>query len=71
MRTWGRWIKWRWKKTSDEGSNEIIDHSVERLICNLNGLNGESEQLIDEIEHISMREEKLDDIRDEDMYYDG
>ena len=35
--------------TSNNKSNEMSDNSVERIIEDLNGLNEESEQLIEEI----------------------
>ena len=47
------------------------DHSVDRLIDDLNGLNDESEQLIDEIENMIMEEGKVDNISDKDMHYEG
>ena len=55
---------------SDKKSNEMSENSVERLIDDHNGLNEEAEQLIDKIEHMSVEEEKLDNINDEDMHYD-
>ena len=58
------------KTTSYEWSNEMSDHSVERLIDELNGLNEEEVNLIDEIEHTKTEEDKSDDIKDEDMHYD-
>ena len=48
----------------------MSDHSVERLIDELNGLNEEEGNLIDEIEHTRTEEDKSDDIKDEDMHYD-
>ena len=46
-------------------------HSVESLIDDLNGLNEESETIIDEIEHMILEEEKVDEISNEYMHYDG
>ena len=46
------------------------DNSVERLIDDLDCLNEEAEQLIEQIEHMNVEEEKVDDIYDEDMHYD-
>ena len=46
-------------------------HSVESLIDDLNGLNEESETIIDEIEHMRLEEEKVDEISNEYMHYDG
>ena len=57
------------KATSDEESDEMSDHSMERLIDNLNGLNEEIEKYIDEIEHMGVLEEKLDEINNEYMNY--
>ena len=42
-----------------------------RLIDDLNSLNEESEQFIDEIEHMIVEEDELDEINDEDMHYYG
>ena len=41
-------------------------NSVDRL----NSFNEEAEQFIDEIERMSVEEEKVDNINNEDMYYD-
>ena len=49
--------------------NEITGNSVYRLIDDLNGLNEETEKFIDKIEHMSMEEEKVYDINNEDMHY--
>ena len=49
----------------------MSDHSVDRIIDELRGLNEEAEKLIDEIEHMSVEEDKVDDIDDKDMHYDG
>ena len=49
----------------------MSDYSVEIIIDDLNGLNEEAEQLIDEIEHMSIEEEKIDDISNEDRNHDG
>ena len=37
----------------------MIGHSVDRLIYELNGLNEEAEQLIDEIDHMIVEEDKV------------
>ena len=55
---------------SEKESNEMGYHSVYRLIGDLNSLNEKSEQLIYEIEHMSVEEEKLDNINNEDVHYD-
>ena len=47
------------------------DHSVDRLIYDLNGLNEESEQQIDELQHVIMEEQKIYEIRNEDRHNDG
>ena len=56
---------------SNEESNEMSDHSVERLIEKCNGFNAETEQLIDEIEHIKIEEDLIDQIHDEELHYYG
>ena len=43
---------------------------MDSIIDYLHGLNEESEQLIEKIEHMSVEEEKVYDINDEDMHYD-
>ena len=48
----------------------MSDNSVDRLIDELKGLNEEAEQLIEEIEHMSVEEEKVENINYEDMHYD-
>ena len=47
----------------------MSDHSVYRLVDDQNGLNEEEEQLIYEIEHMSMEEYETDKISNEDRYY--
>ena len=37
----------------------MIGHSVDRLIYELNGLKEETEQLIDEIDHMIVEEDKV------------
>ena len=49
----------------------MSDHSVDRLIDDLNGLNEESETFIDEMEHIRLEEEQVDEINDEYIHCDG
>ena len=48
----------------------MSDNIVDRLIDDLNGLNEEVEQLIGEIEHVIMEEDKLYNINDEGTHYD-
>ena len=55
IRNCGRLIKWIYKTTSDKESNEMSDHSVDRIIYDLKGLNYEAEQIIDEIKYMSMK----------------
>ena len=49
----------------------MSDHSVDRIIGDINGLNQEAEQFIHEIDHMIIKEEKLYKIHDEDIHYDG
>ena len=48
----------------------MSDHSVDKRVDDLNGLNEAVDHFIDEIEHMSVEEEKVDEINDEDMHYD-
>ena len=49
----------------------MIDHGLDRLIDDVNCLNDEVEQFIDEIKHMSMEEDKIDEISNEVWHYDG
>ena len=44
------------------------DNSLDRLIGDHTSLNKEAEQLVDEIEHMSMEEENVDEIKNKDVY---
>ena len=46
-------------RENEDLKNEMIDNGVDRLIDDLNDLNEEAEQFIDEIEHMSVEEEKI------------
>ena len=49
----------------------MSDHSVDKRVDDLKGLNEAVDPFIDDIEHTSVEEEKVDDINDKDMHYDG
>ena len=46
----------------------MSDHIVDRLVDDLNSLSQKAEQLIEKIEHMSVEQEKVEDINDEDIH---
>ena len=49
----------------------MSNHSVDKRVDDINGLNEAVDHFIDKIEHTSVEKEKVDEINDEDMHYGG